>query len=146
MKRTIFAAAAVLLAFSIGGCGSKTAYTSQEAIEKGDVVLMNKAYNFTRFQKFLNNLDSRRADSIRITAYTDEGDPIFKDLQYDGDKISYRVDNSNDAYGGKDKGIRRDTCSEIVREEGSGGEIFYTLSGCNENDPEISYFLVRTDK
>ncbi|OKP70099.1 hypothetical protein A3842_24945 [Paenibacillus sp. P3E] len=25
-------------------------------------------------------------------------------LQYDGDKIPYRVDNSNDAYGGKDTG------------------------------------------
>ena len=81
-----------------------------------------------------------------MTGYTDEGDPIFKDLEYDGQVIHYSYDNSNDAYGGSEKGIQMDECSEVIKEDNVEGEDRYIISGCTSNNPDISYFLLRVDK
>ncbi len=145
MKRLFFVAVLLLLASSLVGCNN-SAYSHQEAIKKGDVVYLNGVYNFERFEQFLTNLANDTKDSIRVTGYTDEGDPVFKDLEYDGQVIHYSYDNSNDAYGGGKKGIKTDECSEVINEDNVEGEDRYVISGCTSNNPDISYFLLRVDK
>ena len=145
MRRMFFVAVSLLLASSLVGCNNR-GYSHQEAIKKGDVVYLNGVYNFERFEQFLSNLANDTKDSIRVTGYTDEGDPIFKDLEYDGQVIHYSYDNSNDAYGGNKKGIQMDECSEVIKEDNVEGEDRYIISGCTSNNPDISYFLLRVDK
>jgi hypothetical protein len=121
-------------------------YTSEEAISRGDIVSIEKVYNLDKFEQFITNLSSKKADSIRVTSYTDEGDPIFKDLKFDGSVISYSYDTSNDEFGGGSIGVRTDTCSDITSEKNAQGEIVYSISGCTNKNPEIDYYLLRTIK
>ncbi|MEK4058871.1 MULTISPECIES: DUF4362 domain-containing protein [Paenibacillus] len=88
----------------------------------------------------------KRDTGYSIQKAIDKGDPIFKDLNYDGQVIRYSVDNSNDEYGGAGKGIKTDVCTEITKEDSGGGEIFYSISGCTADNPEMSYFLIRKKK
>ncbi|MBB6673438.1 DUF4362 domain-containing protein [Cohnella nanjingensis] len=154
MNKLIFLLVSVSLLGSSLGCSNNDdkstvkskPYSSNEAITKGDVVYLNKVYNIEKFNRFITNLDNKKADSIRITGYTDEGDPIFKDLKYDGKEISYTYDNSNDEFGGSNKGVRSDICSKVSSEKNAQGEIDYSISGCTKNDSEMSYFLIRIKK
>jgi PBP1b-binding outer membrane lipoprotein LpoB len=140
------AVASVLLSlFFIAGCSNQKGYGIEEAIEKGDVVSQDKAFNTERLEQFTKNLSINKEDAIRVTGYTVEGDPIFQDLQFDGKFIHYSHDNSNDKFGGENTGIETDTCTKVVEEENIKGEIDYLISGCSKN-PDNSYFLIRVEK
>ncbi|MGE8205621.1 DUF4362 domain-containing protein [Heyndrickxia sp. NPDC080065] len=132
-----------IIVFSMSGCSS--GYGLEEAIKRGDIVYQNKVYNFDRFEQFLSNISKNKKDTIRVTGYTDEGDPIYKDLEFDGKSIQYKYDNSNDAFGGNDKGVETDVCSKIVEEENVPGEIDYVINGCSKNS-DISHFLFRMER
>lgn len=122
MKKVNLLTLSVLLLAEIWGCSDNQVnsvpksepYTSKEAISRGDIVSWEKVYNLDKFEQFITNLSSKKADNIRVTSYTDEGDPIFKDLKFDGNVINYSYDTSNDAFGGSNTGVRTDTCSEVT--------------------------------
>lgn len=122
MKKVILLILSVLLLAGVWGCSDNKVnsvpksepYTSEKAISRGDIVSFEKVYNLYKFEQFITNLSSKKADNIRVTSYTDEGDPIFKDLKFDGNVISYSYDTSNDAFGGSNTGVRTDTCSEVT--------------------------------
>ena len=141
MKRFIFII--ILVAISIIGCSKSGAYGSEEAIKGGDVVYQNEIVNLERFEQFLINLSNKKEDTIRVTGYTHEGDPIFQDLQFDGEIIHYTYDNSNDEYAGKDKGKETDVCKEVIGKENTQGEIEYLISGCSKN---LERILIRVEK
>jgi hypothetical protein len=111
----------LLVVISTIGCSSG-AYSYEEVIKRGDIVYQVKVDNLERFEKFLDNLSNKKEDTIRVTNYTKEGDPIFEDLQFDGKSIQYTYDNSNDAYAGNDKGIEKDVCTEIIKKENEQGQ------------------------
>jgi hypothetical protein len=128
------------------GCSKNKPYSSKEAIQKGDVVFLNKIFNFERFEQFLINVSKNKKDNIRVTGYTDEGDPIFKDLIFDGKEIQYSYDDSKDAFGGSKWRIKTDVCKKIIKEKNEQGDIEYIVRGCKKNNPDISYFLIRVAK
>lgn len=149
------ALALLLLAGALVGCASDNAptlqgskpYSYEKAIDRGDVVLFNEYYNLEAFTAFLSRVDSKEPASIRITGYTDEGDPIFKDLNYDGKQIQYTHDNTNDKFGG-DKGVWTDTCAKISSEGTEREGVRYTvysLSGCKKQEKQISYYLLSVE-
>lgn len=152
MKNLSLIIVSALLVIGTWGCSNNKEessptsepYAIKEAIEKGDIVFTGKVDNFDKFEQFISNLTIKEADSIRVTSYTDEGDPIFKDLKFDGNVINYTYDTSHDAFGGSNIGIRTDTCSEVSSKENSQGETIYSISGCTANNPEIDYFLLLT--
>ncbi|OIK13777.1 DUF4362 domain-containing protein [Bacillus sp. MUM 13] len=116
----------------LSGCSKSTAYNSEEAVKKGDVVFTPAGIkNFNRFKDFLDNMEAHQKDKIRVTGYTDEGDPIYSDLDYDGNKIKYSHDNSNDKFGG-DRGITTNTCKKIVTKETVDNGVDYHLSDCTK--------------
>jgi hypothetical protein len=143
LKRLIFSVILFWVVIGIIGCSQSEAYGSEEAIKKGDIVYRKEVFNLERFEQFLINLSNKKEDTIRVTGYTDEGDPIFQDLQFDGKVIHYIYDNSNDEYGGKDKGRETDVCKEVIGKESTQGEIDYLISGCSKNLP---HFLIRVEK
>ncbi|WHY27775.1 DUF4362 domain-containing protein [Bacillus wiedmannii] len=142
MKRFLLIMILLLIVISTIGCSSG-AYSYEEAIKKGDIVYQVKADNLERFEKFLDNLSNKKEDTIRVTSYTKEGDPIFEDLQFDGKSIQYTYDNSNDAYAGNDKGIETDVCTEIIKKENEQGQDDFFVSGCSKGDDR---FLIRVEK
>ncbi|WP_445492576.1 DUF4362 domain-containing protein [Niallia sp. 03133] len=143
MKRFLFAVILFLIVVSILGCSRDGAYGSEEAIKRGDIVYQNEVVHLERFEKFLINLSNKKEDTIRITGYTDEGDPIFQDLQFDGKIIQYTYDNSNDAFAGNDKGIEKDVCKEILEKEKKQGEVEFLISDCSKG---MDRFLIRVEK
>lgn len=153
MKKTCILFIPLLLLGGLLGCSGKNdpaktasqAYSSQEAIKRGDVVYLSEVYNWDVFERFMANLSNNQPDRIRVTGYTDEGDPIFKDLVFDGKTIDYTYDDSNDAFGGPNKGVRTNTCSTVTSED-SQGEVRYSISDCTIYDPEMGYFLLSTNK
>lgn len=62
--------------------------------------------------------------------YTHEGDPIFYNLNYDGNKIQYTHDDSQDGFAGSGKGIKSTSCSNIGSRNTKDGVEYY-LSGCS---------------
>lgn len=143
MEKFIIIVIISLVAIGIIGCAKSEAYGSEEAIKRGDIVYQNEVVNLERFEEFLMNLSNKYEDTIRVTGYTDEGDPIFQDLRFDGEVIHYIYDNSNDEYAGKDKGKETDVCKEIIGKENTQGEIEYLISGCSKN---LQNFLIRVEK
>jgi hypothetical protein len=119
------------------------AYNMNEAKKRGDIIWGYEYYNIERFHEFLANTNAKKKDEIRITSYTMEGDPIFKDLVFDGKKYHYTFDNSHDAYAGQDKGIYKDICSEILMEEPA--EPAFILNGCSKQVDTTEYVLMRLE-
>lgn len=143
MKRFLLAMMLLSIVISTIGCSSNGAsYSSEEAIKRGDIVYQGEVANLERFEQFLLNLSNKKEDTIRVTGYTDEGDPIFQDLQY-GKDIQYTYDNSKDEFGGKNKGIKKDVCTEITKKENEQGEVEFFKSGCSKG---IDGFLIRVEK
>lgn len=106
-------------------------YRSEQAIQNGDVVnLHSKVTNWERWEQFIRNIDEQKADKVRITSYTTEGDPIFEELVYDGKSVEYTHDDSMDKYGGKEKGRQVTICEGIDVTSESNGETVYHLKGC----------------
>lgn len=151
MKGALFAAIAIGSAAVLASCSASGSYKIKPsgayglsvAIARGDIVMADKTYHFDRFERFRLNVAVRAEDRIRITGYTDEGNPVYKDLWFDGTSIQYTYDNSNDEYGGSGRAIRTDECAGIALEKDSNGASSYILQGCQKNDANIGYFLLR---
>lgn len=134
----------LLLITGLIACSTNN-YPSNKAIANGDVVYFNETYNLDTFQRFIANVETQQPDSIRITGYTEEGDALIKDLKFDGEAIHYTYDNSRDKHGGKNKGKHKDICTTITAEQSEEWGYNYIISDCTNNDPKISYFLLRTE-
>jgi len=90
-----------------------------------------------------------QGDNSRITIvhYTDEGDPIYLDLDYDGETITFVRDDSWDAFGGQDKGVKETRCSSLSVRTGEYGVTYgtqYVLGDCSSDigysDPEAGEY------
>lgn len=120
----------------------KRPYRPEVAIENGDVVdIHGKISNLDKFDNFIKHIRSGDKDKIRITSYTIEGDPIFYNLSYDGNQIQYNYDNSQDAFGGSDKGVQSTSCSSIEKKDVENG-VEYDLNGCSSEVGDTFYFRV----
>lgn len=124
------------------GCSVADGYDSSKAIKRGDItILHNGVHYLERFEQFLEYLANNQEDTVRVTSYTKEGDPIFEDLHFDGNDIQYTHDNSHDAFGGQDKGQEMDVCKNIMSSVNDQNEVEYVLVDCI-NKREISLFKI----
>jgi spore coat polysaccharide biosynthesis protein SpsF (cytidylyltransferase family) len=140
MKQLKIVFLSIILCVVLSGCTSSNkseSYSSQEAKKRGDIVYSGEVYNVERFDRFTDNVKNKKADQIRVTGYTDEGDPIFKDLVFDGEVIHYTYDTSHDKFGGSGTGKYSDVCTQIKNENG-----LYSLSNCSKNSEQMNYFLI----
>lgn len=94
--------------------------------------------NLDRFQIFLERANHKEPDHIQIIQFTSEGDPISRDLQFDGTVFKSIVNSSRDAYGSG--GISEAVCSEITKTE-TDERIDYQLADC-ENTEEVDLLVV----
>jgi hypothetical protein len=92
--------------------------------------------NIGKLEEFHQSVQNKLKGQISIAQYTVEGDPIFIDLDFNGQTIKYTYDNSWDAFGGQGKGVRTVTCEVMNKRTGSYGEsngTVYTLDQCNRD-------------
>jgi hypothetical protein len=105
-------------------------YPPEQAVQNGDIVDLHGNYsNFDAWKDFLKNLETKQTDTIRITSYSIEGDPIFYELFFNGKEIEYTFDNSMDAFAGQGKGRKSTLCTGIMKKTFEYGER-YILNGC----------------
>jgi chitin deacetylase len=108
----------------------KKPYSVADAIINGDVVSSSSGFeNLDKFARFLENVKNNITDTIRITRYTVEGDPIFDNLVFDGKLIHYTSDNTQDGYAGTGAGINTTACKYVEDRKTDYG-IEYYLVGC----------------
>ncbi len=70
-------------------------YTSDMAISKGDVVILNSnIYNKDKLNNFLNNINNNKDDHIQIVTYTQDGYPLIEQLYYVNGEITLVTDNT----------------------------------------------------
>ena len=106
-------------------------YTAERAAANSDVVNIHGKYrNLDRWKAFLSSVDAGRPDSVRITQYTIEGDPIFFELVYDGRSVAYTFDNAMDAYGAN-QGRPSTVCAGLGTETVGSGD-GYVLTDCDD--------------
>lgn len=75
-------------------------YTYDTALKNGDVVMgAGGVANVEKLYAFIDNVELKKSDQIRITAYSKEGNPIIFDLEFDGVIIKCTSDNTRDRYG-----------------------------------------------
>lgn len=102
-----------------------------DAIKRGEVVNVHgHIYNYSNFKAFIRNVEEQKVDTIRITNYTIEGDPIFYVLNFDGTKINMEIDKSKDKHRGNGPSKINVSCQQIVATEGN---VKYILKDCVEN-------------
>lgn len=127
----------LILTMLLTGCSTVSQYSLQEAKENGDIVVgPGGPLNTEKIIAFISNVDRVRESKLRITSFTDEGDPIISDLHFDGKKIQYSYDSSRDKFGGKSRGKSKTSCERIdkkeVSREGKAEGTQYILTGCRK--------------
>ncbi|PEJ76955.1 hypothetical protein CN888_01220 [Bacillus wiedmannii] len=129
-----------LFLFSLVAC-------SQPNIDKKNDVIVKRAVisNLDNFEKFVLNVDRGKVDKIRIVQYTHEGDPIFQTVEHSENDILYVLDNRKDQFAGEHKGLHKDSCKSIVKEQGEL-EITYRLIDCTSKNGRNGYDLLYVPK
>ncbi|KAB2451207.1 DUF4362 domain-containing protein [Bacillus sp. CH126_4D] len=119
-----------LLLFSLVACSQ-----SNIAIDKKNDVIVKRAgiSNLDKFEKFVLNVGQGKVDKIRIVQYTHEGDPIFQTLEHSENDILYVSDNRKDQFAGEDKGLHKDSCKRIVKEQRESQKAYRLIDCVNEN-------------
>ncbi|RKP55048.1 DUF4362 domain-containing protein [Cohnella endophytica] len=102
-----------------------------------------------KLEEFYHKFQNRIKSQLSIARYTDEGDPLFIDLDFNGESIKYTYDNSWDKFGGQEKGVKATNCEVITTRTGLYGETYGTqflLNKCNDDigysDPEQKEYLL----
>ncbi|PSL31057.1 uncharacterized protein DUF4362 [Planomicrobium soli] len=124
MQKGLIAGCVVILII-LGGC--------QEKVEPEDIVVErhSELENEKRFTAFLTNVQQGKADKIRITSFTTEGDPIYQDLDFDGSKLKMIVDYTEDKFGSGE--IIEMACTAIKETE-TAERTDYVVEGCSDTD------------
>ncbi len=75
-------------------------YPREDAIANGDLVYSVDGYaNDDKMSAFVEAVNAKKSAAIRITRYTDEGDPTIADVVFDGSKFTVRNDTTRDKFG-----------------------------------------------
>lgn len=93
-----------------------------------------KVENMDRLEEFVNHVDNERKDQVRVVRYTVEGDPILRDIEYDGTAFKTTIDSRRDEYGNGN--VTSTTCTAITKID-TTESTDYVLEGCNQPIDDI---------
>ncbi|MFS0687837.1 DUF4362 domain-containing protein [Sporosarcina sp. 179-K 8C2 HS] len=82
-----------------------------------------------RMQNFYHNVQNGISSELRIVQYTEEGDPMVKDLTYNGDSLQVQYDTTRDNFG--NGRISKINCSNMI-EEVNPTNTSYIATDCDE--------------
>ncbi len=146
MKRNRWLIAGLFLAIGFAGCsrlgdqveigtgGKMRGYqpSSTDVVNThGDVK------NLERYLEFHNNVKAGSPDKIRIASFTEEGDAIIHEMEFDGSVIHSVRDSRRDKFGQGE--VVEMTCKSIEYvEDGMMANNMYDLVGCDKEDVDKS--------
>ena len=128
----------IMFLFFVGCSNSNTNTNSKGYVpSETDIVSRNSGeiINENKLKEFIQNTETGEKDVIRVVTYTKEGDPILKDLAYDGEKLEVTRDNTRDEYGNGE--IKTFKCESIIVEGKK-----YSIVGCEGY--EVPYYLAES--
>lgn len=127
--------AAIIVIPTIGCSSTSTlkSYSPQHAIANGDVVdVHGQVTNLEKLENFMIAIDHGTVAKVKITSYTNEGDPIIEVLDYNGKIITSSSDNSHDKFAGPIKGVTYGTFTKIIKDD-TQSPVSYYLVDSNGN-------------
>ncbi|SPF46310.1 hypothetical protein SBF1_3540002 [Candidatus Desulfosporosinus infrequens] len=84
--------------------------------------------NLEKLENFMSAVDHGKASSIKISSYTDEGDPIIQVLDYNGEAITMSTDNSQDKFAGPVKGgVTYNNFTKIIKDDTQSPLSYYLV-------------------
>lgn len=95
--------------------------------------------NIERLDQFVQSVKNGSKDMVRLIRHTIEGDPIYHDLQYDGQKLKFILDTTEDQYGVGN--IYTYECDSIDKTE-TNTETAYTLQGCPQREGDHFFTIL----
>ncbi|MCA1031212.1 DUF4362 domain-containing protein [Bacillus timonensis] len=113
--------------------------SSYQPSSKDIVNMHGDITNIDRFFSFVEHVKEGKDDRIRVVTYTEEGDPMLHDLDYDGEVITSTTDTRRDKFGSG--GINTTTCASIDMIE-SKERTDYTLSGCDQKNIDTMILVI----
>ncbi|WP_052398894.1 DUF4362 domain-containing protein [Geomicrobium sp. JCM 19039] len=123
----------------LGGCR----YTAKDAIENNEVVsgpgAAPEGENVHLLEEFIVNMELGESDKVRVTQFTDEGDPIFIDLVYENNGLEVTYNDRHDEYA-KPYGTFTVTCEEIEANT-QDNETSYRVIGCDHELETIGLII-----
>ncbi|OWA37651.1 hypothetical protein B9G55_06260 [Saccharibacillus sp. O16] len=111
-------------------------YGSQQAAQNGDLVEEPSGFiHLDKWHTFLKRVEQQQPASIQLTRFTDEGDPIFYNIDYDGSRFHYLLDTLLDGWGTPER--KQDTCqwlaSQPTPNASPENSTTYNLDGCERS-------------
>lgn len=107
--------------------------------EKDIVDMHGDILNLDKFFSFIENVNQGTKDKIRVVRYTEEGDPMIHDLDYDGKSIHSTTDTRRDKFGFGS--IDTSSCESITITE-SIDRTDYDLTGCDNTNRDNSILTI----
>jgi Domain of unknown function (DUF4362) len=105
-----------------------------------DIVSMHgDIENLHRFLSFITNVQQGSEDTIRVVSYTEEGDAILHDVEFDGKEIHYILDTRRDGFGPRT--IEERECKSVDIDNGEK-RTDYALSGCGWKTEDYSILTI----
>ena len=158
MKRMLKFLSYFILIFSLASCNTQgnengspndngeSPSTGKESLKPivkgvGDVDVLNThggIEGIERMQRFYEDMKSGVSSDLRIVFYTIEGDPIVKDLKFNGESLEVKIDNTRDAYGSG--GIQTINCGQLI-EEVNPTNTSYIATNCKEVPYEMEEII-----
>ncbi|MFC5470290.1 DUF4362 domain-containing protein [Cohnella suwonensis] len=114
-------------------------YRSEQAAANGEIVRSPSGLaNTDRWLDFLLDFGEGKPAEAHVVTYTDEGDPIFQDLLFEGGTIVYTTDTTMDKFGSPNR--TRSFCKGIDNSKTERGTM-YTLAQCEGDPANFSFEL-----
>lgn len=134
-KRFIYLAVIIICSLFLISCGTNQLTNGNgpaPKISNKDIIEAHgKLENIERLDSFVKNVNHKVKDKVRLVRYTIEGDPILHTLDYDGSKLSFTVDTTEDKFGQGE--VKTYACKNITKEE-TNVQTQYFLEGCPNNE------------
>lgn len=91
-----------------------------------------------RMQRFYKDMKSGEPSDLRIVFYTIEGDPIVKDLKFDGESLEVKTDSTRDEYGSGE--VETISCGQLI-EEVNPTNTSYIATDCKDRQYGMTEIL-----
>ncbi|MBS4219489.1 DUF4362 domain-containing protein [Bacillus sp. FJAT-49711] len=131
MKNLMFINLLILLIFTLAACNTSkgekmnsastasgfkdSTKLSVKGVKNVDVLNSHGSIEgLERMKGFYDNIQNGVSSDLRIVHYTIEGDPIVKDLAYNGEYLEVKYDSTRDAFGSGE--ITTDRCGNMIEE------------------------------
>jgi hypothetical protein len=128
----------LILSILLVGCSSIFNSNEYEPKDTDVIHAHGRIENVEHLDRFVESVQNKKKDQVRIVQYTIEGDPILTELTYDGNSIEYKYDTTRDKFGSGS--ISTKQCTNIIKNV-SSTETIYNLQCENNAEPEEIFYI-----